>query len=202
LSSSVNSKRMNRYQIIASVVIIIIALVFVYAYIFYPILNPLKQNIVLNKNLILIEPHDYKAIPFNIADTFGRELIKAEFQIQHDNSMASVSNNEEIRKEAINASIADTLDQFECKKQKHFVPTSGVDTIKADSRNNNNCSLLATTVKYQILNATNGVIDQPIRYGNYFLVFDNTDSKSPLQIEASLSTLTDVPLTFPPSSDD
>lgn len=193
---------MNRYQIIASVVIIIIAMVFVYAYIFYPILNPLKQNIVLNKNLILIEPHNYKAIPFNIADTFGRELIKAEFQIQHDNSMASVSNNEVIHKEAINASIADTLDQFECKKQKHFVPTSGVDAIKADSRNNNNCSLLATTVKYQILNATNGVIDQPIRYGNYFLVFDNTDSKSPLQIEASLSTLTDVPLTFPPSSDD
>jgi hypothetical protein len=193
---------MNRYQIIASVVIIIIAMVFVYAYIFYPILNPLKQNTVLNKNLIIIEPHNYEAIPFNVTDTFGRELIKAQFQILHDNNMASVSNNEETHKEAINAFIADTLDQFECKKQKHFVPTSGVDTIKADSRNNNNCSLLATTVNYQILNATNGVIDQPIRYGNYFLVFDNTHSKSPLQIEASLSTLTDVPLTFPPSSDD
>jgi hypothetical protein len=192
---------MNRYQVIASVVIIIIAMVFVYAYIFYPIINPLKQNTVLNKNLIFIEPHNYEAIPFNIADTFGRELIKVQFQIQHDNSMARVSNNDETHK-SINTFIADTLDQFECKKQKHFVPTSGVDTIKADSRNNNNCSLLATTVKYQILNATNGVIDQPIRYGKYFLVFDNTDSKSPLQIEASLSTLTDVPLTFPPSSDD
>jgi hypothetical protein len=193
---------MNRYQIIASVVIIIIAMVFVYAYIFYPILNPLKQNTVLNKNLIIIGPHNYEAIPFNVADTFGRELIKAQFQILNSNNMVSVSNNEETHKEAINTFIADTLDQFECKKQKHFVPTSGVDTIKTDSTNNNNCSLLATTVKYQILNATNGVIDQPIRYGNYFLVFDNTDSKSPLQIEASLSTLTDVPLTFPPSSDD
>src|SRR5919202_1712801 len=180
---------MNRYQIIASVVIIIIAMVFFYAYILYPMLNPLKQNTVLNNSLIVIGPHNYKAVPFNIADTFGRELIKAQFQILQNNSMASVSKNEETQKEAINAFIADTLDQFECKRQKHFVPTPGIeDTIKADDSRNNNCSLLATTVKYQILNATNGVIDQPIRYGNYFLVFDNTDSNSLVHIQASLST--------------
>jgi hypothetical protein len=191
---------MNHYQILATVIIVFIAMVFVFIYAFYPILYPLKQNIVLDNEIMNIEPHNYKAIAFNIPDTFGREAIKAQFQLLNNNSSRDISNNHETHKKGINALIADSLNQFECKRQ-HFPPVLGVDSSKASS-NNNNCSLLATFVKYQILNATAGVIDQPIRYGNYYLVFDNTDSNSSLQIKASLLTLTNMPLTFPPTSDD
>ncbi|MFL6522989.1 MAG: hypothetical protein ACJ71B_05860 [Nitrososphaera sp.] len=202
MSSSISSKRINRYQIIASVIIIIIALIFVYAYILYPKLYPLKQDTVLNNKLIVIGPHNYKAIPFNISDTFGREAIIAQFQVLNNNSTIGVGNNEEMRNGGSNAFVADSLDRFECKRQQHFVSPSRLDASNADSVSNNNCSLLATTVKYQILDATVGSIDQTIRYGNYFLVFDNIDSNTPLQIKANLSTFTDMPLTFPPTSDD
>jgi hypothetical protein len=189
---------MNRYQVIASVIIILIAMVFVYVYIFYPIVHPLKQNTVLNNKLIVIAPHNYEAISFSIPDTFGREEIKAQFQVLNSNSTAGISNNEGTQNERVNALIADSLDQFECKRQQHFASLPGVDASTA----NNSCTFLATVIKYQILNATAGVIDQPIRYGNYYLVFDNTDSNSSVHIKANLLTLTDMPLTFPPTSDD
>jgi hypothetical protein len=193
---------MNRYQIIASVIIVVIAMVFVYVYFFYPMLYPLKQTTVLSNKVLVIGPHNYEAIPFNIPDTFGREEIKAQFQVLNSNSTAGISNTEGTQNEGVNALIADTLNQFECKRQQHFASVPGVDASAANSTSSNSCSLLATTIKYEILNATAGVIDQPIRYGNYYLVFDNTDSNSSLQIKANLLTLTDVPLTFPPTSDD
>jgi hypothetical protein len=194
---------MNRYQVIASVIIILIAMVFVYVYIFYPIVYPLKQNTVLNNKLIVIAPHNYEAISFSIPDTFGREEIKAQFQVLNSsNSTAGISNNEGTQNERVNALIADSLDQFECKRQQHFASLPGVDASTASNSSNNSCTFLATVIKYQILNATAGVIDQPIRYGNYYLVFDNTDSNSSVQIKANLLTLTDMPLTFPPTSDD
>ena len=162
-------KKFNWFQVVAAIVLACLVLIFLYVFVFYERLNPEQRLVVAENEIIEIAPNDYRAVRFTVPNRLGNESIDAEFEVRSDRR--------------INAYVADSLGRFECEKQ--FV-ISG-ETITALDRNS--CVQTGTIIEYRFLNVTEGSLNDHIREGSFYLVFDNLESDSQTDVTYSVAII-------------